>query len=510
MKAENILFVDDEPEVLSALKLRLGRDYNIYTATDPGSGLQLIKEKGPFSVIVSDFRMPEMNGIDFLVAANQICPESASVLLTGQGEYNVAINALNSGKVFKFLSKPCETSEINKAIQEGIKFFNSEVKKKHALREYDNENRVAKIVQDQLLFTKLKPVNENIELTALSTPKSNVCGDFYEIISHSKECFDVMIADVMGKGLPAAIIGAAIKNSVMHHIHALRSNRNNLPSISEILSSVEKETFKSLVEARMFLTILYARINLKNRSISYISHGHPGAIIIRQNSFETVYLHSTDMPMGITKRDFFKQINLKLLPGDKFIFYTDGISEALVEGPDDEPVELILNCLDGSEDSTDAIAAKIFEQAKLKRGVEDDMTIISMNLSKTLHCHEPVSFFLTKDLNEIYRLNGIVANSSGNCDELFNVAVIETFTNIVKHSGERDTSIKLIANVNEDGRKVFEFVYEGQPFQPQSIKIPDCETQSNGFGLFLVENICDSAYYEKNENGRLLIRLVSK
>ena len=510
MKTDKILLLDDEPEILNALKLRLGKDFKVHATTSPEEGIAILKENGPFQVVVSDFRMPVMNGIDFLIEVNKISPETASVLLTGEGEYNTAIDALNSGKIFRYLAKPCDALEINNVLLEGIQSYNDEINKKHQLTEYSNENRVAKIVQDQMLFSKFRPNNDNVELSALSTPKSNVCGDFYEIIPHNNDCFDLIIADVMGKGLPAAILGAAAKNTMMHEIQVLKSKKVGIPSVSEIMCSLENEIHDSLVETRMFITLLYARIDLRNMQITYVSNGHPGSLILRQNSPEVIYLQSTHMPLGICKRDFFKSINFKLKASDKLIFYTDGISEALVESSDDDPIELILGCLDGSEIETKDIAQKIFNNAKSKRGEHDDMTIISMNLGKSLGEVKPMTIYLQKRLDEIYRINSFLTDYPGESDDLFVVAVIEAFTNIVKHSKDCEPSMKMTCGVNDQGRKCIQIEYTGTHFQPDRVKLPDCSAQVNGFGLFLIENICESVDYERSDDGLSVIRLNSK
>ncbi|MCM8530657.1 MAG: fused response regulator/phosphatase [Lentisphaeraceae bacterium] len=510
MTKSNILLIDDEPEILYALKLRLGKDFKVFTETNPYDALETLKLNGPFPVVVSDFRMPEMNGLDFLLEANKFCPETSSVLLTGQGEYNTAIEALNSGKIFKYLSKPCDTSEINSVLSDGVKMFHEKIERKHALKEYGVENRVAKIVQDQLLFTKFQPSNESVDITALSVPKSSVCGDFYEIIPHSKNCFDLVIADVMGKGLPAAIIGAAIKNSLMHQNQMLKVKSRCIPAISDIIVSLEGEVHDALVETRMFVTFLYARVNLDAMTISYVSNGHPGSLIIRQDSSEVLYLQSTHMPLGINKRDSFKPIILSLKPRDKFVFYTDGISEALVQNPQDDPIELILDCLDGEETSTSEVAQKIFDEAKLKRGVEDDMTVISMNLNESLGDQKESKFVLYKNLDEMYRLNRKVLEAPGVHDELFSVALIEAFTNIVKHTGESQQAIEVKCSVSKAGLKMVELLYEGSHFEPSEILLPDCSKQTDGFGLYLVERICHAVRYEKVGELKSKIILTSK
>ncbi len=102
-----VLCVDDEPAVLEGLTLTLGRRYALSTATSGVEALRTLQGMPDVAVVVSDMRMPGMNGAAFLAAARQIVPDAVRVLLTGQADIDSAVAAINDGQVFRFLTKPC-------------------------------------------------------------------------------------------------------------------------------------------------------------------------------------------------------------------------------------------------------------------------------------------------------------------------------------------------------------------------------------------------------------------
>jgi response regulator RpfG family c-di-GMP phosphodiesterase len=118
--ANKILFVDDEPSVLDGYKRLLHREFEVDTALGGEQGLALIREQGPYSVVISDMRMPGMNGAQFLAQVRQTAPDTTRMLLTGHTDMNAAIDAVNEGNIFRFLTKPCEKDVLGKAITTGL------------------------------------------------------------------------------------------------------------------------------------------------------------------------------------------------------------------------------------------------------------------------------------------------------------------------------------------------------------------------------------------------------
>src|ERR1700730_10145589 len=109
---KRILCVDDEPNVLQAFERQFRKQFELHTAIGPERGLQAVAENGPFSVIVSDLRMPGMNGIEFLTRAKLMAPDTVRVMLTGQADLNATIAAVNQGNIFQFLIKPCPSDTL--------------------------------------------------------------------------------------------------------------------------------------------------------------------------------------------------------------------------------------------------------------------------------------------------------------------------------------------------------------------------------------------------------------
>lgn len=111
-----ILCVDDEPRVLDGLSLQLGRHYQVQTASGGQVALELIQSRGPFAVVVSDMRMPGMDGATFLSRVRQEAPDTIRMLLTGYADVEAAIAAVNEGQIFRFLAKPCAPELLKQAV----------------------------------------------------------------------------------------------------------------------------------------------------------------------------------------------------------------------------------------------------------------------------------------------------------------------------------------------------------------------------------------------------------
>ena len=107
-----VLFVDDEVNILHSIKRELRKRFEIYTAGSGTEALEILRNQGPFAVIVSDMRMPVMDGIKLLATVKNQYPETVRLMLTGNADQETAIEAVNKGQIFRFLNKPCPTSTL--------------------------------------------------------------------------------------------------------------------------------------------------------------------------------------------------------------------------------------------------------------------------------------------------------------------------------------------------------------------------------------------------------------
>lgn len=117
--SDKILFVDDEPAVLEGYRRLLRKEFSVDTAVGAGEGLAAAREDS-YAVIVSDMRMPEMDGAQFLSRVRTISPDTVRIALTGHADIQTASHAVNEGAIFRFLTKPCEMEVLARALTAGL------------------------------------------------------------------------------------------------------------------------------------------------------------------------------------------------------------------------------------------------------------------------------------------------------------------------------------------------------------------------------------------------------
>ncbi|MBN2640655.1 MAG: response regulator [Victivallales bacterium] len=123
MENRNILCVDDDPNVLFGIRRHLRNHFQLEAATGPEEGLRALNSGVEFAVIVADMQMPGMNGIEFLSKAQEICPDSVRMMLTGNADMKTTMEAINQGHVFRFITKPCEPDDLKKILEAGVRQF---------------------------------------------------------------------------------------------------------------------------------------------------------------------------------------------------------------------------------------------------------------------------------------------------------------------------------------------------------------------------------------------------
>jgi response regulator RpfG family c-di-GMP phosphodiesterase len=117
---EKILCIDDEISVLEGFRRQLRRQFDLVMATSGEEGLECLRRRGPFPVIICDMRMPGMDGIHFFAKAKESVPDSVRIMFTGDADLPMAIHAVNEGNIFRFLTKPCSPEVLVKAVEAGI------------------------------------------------------------------------------------------------------------------------------------------------------------------------------------------------------------------------------------------------------------------------------------------------------------------------------------------------------------------------------------------------------
>ncbi|MCB0212678.1 MAG: response regulator, partial [Anaerolineae bacterium] len=121
--SNKILLVDDETNIRRSYKRSLYGQFNLETAASGQEGLALLADEGPFAVVISDMRMPVMNGIQFLTEVKAMFPDTVRMMLTGNADLQTVLNAVNKGYLFRFLVKPCSLADMTEALTTGLEQY---------------------------------------------------------------------------------------------------------------------------------------------------------------------------------------------------------------------------------------------------------------------------------------------------------------------------------------------------------------------------------------------------
>jgi len=146
---EKILIVDDDPNILHGYQRSLRKRFDLTTALDGPSALSKIELDGPFAVVVSDMRMPGMDGLELLMRLKSLQPDTVRIMLTGNADQKTAVDAVNQGEVFRFLTKPCDSHNLASAIDAGLALFN-QIADERAVQEHNSQE--VRLLSDKLIY----------------------------------------------------------------------------------------------------------------------------------------------------------------------------------------------------------------------------------------------------------------------------------------------------------------------------------------------------------------------
>ncbi len=171
-RMDKILFVDDDASLLQQLQRRLQKHFAIDTAPGGQKGLDTMKAKGPYAVIVTGLHMPVMNGFQFVEKAKQIAPASVFIMLTAHAKLDESIKALNEGRIFRLLTKPCKLNVLEKTLQDGIELF--------------HRNQMARIPAPEAPYRKkILIVDDDPEILSIFSSAVNATGQFDVLTAES-------------------------------------------------------------------------------------------------------------------------------------------------------------------------------------------------------------------------------------------------------------------------------------------------------------------------------------
>jgi len=386
---EKIMVVDDEPDLESLIRQRFRRQirdgqWDFIFAANGLEALSRLLEHPDINIILSDINMPEMDGLTLLAKLNELKnPALKTVIVSAYGDMDNIRTAMNRG-AFDFVTKPVDFNDLETTIKKTIhelEILRQAQQEHDQLIAIQQDLVVARNIQQSILPKVFPPFPERNEfdIYAGMTPAKEVGGDFYDFFLIDKERLGLVIGDVSGKGIPAAIFMA-----VSRTLLKATAMKGLLPS--ECLAYVNNLLCLESTAA-MFVTIFYGIFNTTTGELEYSNGGHNPPYIMKADGKVQPLEMAGGIALGVMEEMSYVVDRIELQPGDGIFLYTDGVTEAFNAGGVMYTNQRLEQLLTGqNSQSIKAIVQQVFQDVSdFSTGMEqsDDITILSMRRSAT-------------------------------------------------------------------------------------------------------------------------------
>ena len=239
----------------------------------------------------------------------------------------------------------------------------------------EEELRIARLIQNNLLPQKYPDV-KGTQFWARNIPVAGISGDFYDFIELGKEQIGIVLGDICGKGIPAALFMAKTISDFKLVASLHKKAGKTMDAINNILA--ESATLG------LFVTLIYLLIDSKNRTLTYVNAGHPAPLIKRLGKVKLLE-GEKGLPLGVSSDFSFKENKIKLRKGDLLFIYTDGLSEAKGKNGKRFSSEKILNLVKDGPNDAAGLGKEVLQKIKFfSRGepASDDLTLVAIKVEK--------------------------------------------------------------------------------------------------------------------------------
>jgi len=326
-----ILVVDDEPDLEVLIRQRFRRQirekmFDFLFAQNGEEALQKLKEDPEIAVVLSDINMPVMDGLTLLSRINDLSSSTLkAVIVSAYGDIQNIRIAMNRG-AFDFLTKPIDFQDfettIYKTVQESVA-LRLGLKAREQLVAIQQELGIAARIQQSMLPRTFPPFpgREEFELYATMFAAKEVGGDFYDFFLIDEHRLGFVIADVSGKGVPAAIFMAVSRTLLRATALEKLPPGKCLEYVNAALSSDSDTT--------MFVTVFYGILHTDTGEVEFCIGGHNPPYLFSANGRVQVLDAPTHMLLGVLSDVPYETHRLKLEPGEGMFLFTDGVTEAM-------------------------------------------------------------------------------------------------------------------------------------------------------------------------------------
>jgi phosphoserine phosphatase RsbU/P len=369
--APRILIADDQVHVLEALQLLLKNEgFVSETASSPRAVVEAVQDRD-FDVLLLDLNYARdttsgTEGLELLSRIRELDNSLPVVLMTAWASIELAIEAMQNGGR-DFVQKPWDNDKLLGSLRR-------QIEEGRILREKKRELKEAREIQQRLLPNEL-PELPGCSIEAFWQPVNEVGGDYFDVIGLSDTSAAFCIADVAGKGLPAALLMSNTQASVRAFAQTMKRPAQVCRNLNRVVSENAR--------AARFTTLFYGVLDLTDSTLRYTNAGHVPPILIRHNG-EVVRLSDGGTVLGIFPDAAYEERQISMEPGDRLVLLTDGITEAENAGGMEFGEDRLTNLLVENRRLPAAELKRVLLDAVTSfaaRGFHDDATLVIVDYS---------------------------------------------------------------------------------------------------------------------------------
>lgn len=361
-----ILVVDDEPGIQRTVERILSRRHRVTQASSGQEALAALRREAHDLAIV-DVRMPGMNGFEVLKSIKAEHPDTEVIIMTGSisNPDEKLVEALRE-RAFYFIRKPFEKTVLETLVDRCLERQRLERENRAYTDGLERDLEQARSFQ-RLLLPRSFPLLPGLRGDACYVPSARLSGDFYEYFELGPAQVGVLIADVSGHGVSAALYTGMLK-SEMQAVH----DEWRRP---ERLFRRLNDRILEVVTQRHYVTAVLAILDLAAREVRYVSAGHPGFLDRDGRTWD-----STGTPLGMLVKSDYEVASFPLRPRERLLFYTDGLTEAMRQDSEMFGIDRLRDAFGGTQDlALDAAVRHVVATARTFSGLDsftDDATAI--------------------------------------------------------------------------------------------------------------------------------------
>lgn len=366
-----ILIVEDNPASLEIMQVRLeASDYRVITATDGEAGLAKAQSSLP-DLILLDVMMPKMDGLEVCrrLKNNDSLPFMPIIMVTAKTDTKDVIAGLEAGGD-EYLTKPVDHGSLVARVKSMLRI--KELHDTVIAQSTQLENQLKTASKIQTLFWPELPAPEGgIRTWAVSQPASYVGGDFYDAIILPDKSVLAYVADVSGKGVPAALIMAAVSTKI-------RAEASLQQNLNLILRAVNGSMYELASTEGYFATMLLLKYWPRMKKIEMIRAGHINPVLVSPTGVREIS-GLKGVSLGVMEEVDYELAELVLEPGESLLLFSDGVTEAENERVEQFGYQRLIDHLSTSKSFPHGEG--LLESIREWRGqaaVNDDLTIFEI------------------------------------------------------------------------------------------------------------------------------------